>query len=124
MNNLEVNSSKVNQACDVQRTNDRASANLVTINERVNLTKNQYEVLKTICHTYDESISDYMQEALIEAMRFDIEEGNFCDTLLEKINNDDKSKNNSPPPSPPAPVAPDLMKSDLDLLKKLRTEAL
>ena len=26
-----------------------------------------------------------MQEALIEAMRFDIEEGNFSDALLEKI---------------------------------------
>jgi hypothetical protein len=52
-------------------------------------------------------------------MRFDIEEGNFCDTLLEKIDSDDKSKNNS---SSPAPPAPDLMNSDLDLLKKLHTQ--
>jgi len=29
-------------------------------------------------------------------MRFDIEEGNFCEALLEKINSDNKTKNNSP----------------------------
>jgi hypothetical protein len=60
-----------------------------------------------------------MQEALIEAMKFDIEEGNFCDTLLEKIDNDNKRKNNSPS-SPP--IAPDLMNSDLDMLKKLQAQ--
>ena len=59
-----------------------------------------------------------MQEALVEAMKFDLEEGNFCDALLEKIDNDDKSKNNSPS----SPLAPDLMNSDLDLLKKLQTQ--
>ena len=31
-----------------------------------------------------------MQEATIEAMKSDIEEGNFCDTLLEKIDNDER----------------------------------
>jgi hypothetical protein len=55
-----------------------------------------------------------MQEATIEAMKSDIEEGNFCDTILEKIDNDGKSKNNSPPP--PGSLSPDLMNSDIDLL--------
>jgi hypothetical protein len=54
------------------------------INEKLNLSGSQYEVLKIICDTYKQSISDYMQEALIEPMRFDIEEGNFCDILLQK----------------------------------------
>jgi hypothetical protein len=63
------------------------------------LKKDQYEVLKIICNTYQTSFSEYMQQALVEAMRFDIEEGNFCDALLEKIDNYDKSKNNSPLPS-------------------------
>ena len=63
-----------------------------------------------------------MQEAMIEAMKFDIEEGNFCDALLEKINNDDKSKDNSSHSSSPGPLSPDLMKSDLDLLNKLQTQ--
>ena len=70
------------------------------------------------------SFSEYMQEALVEAMKFDIEEGNLCDTLLEKIDNDDKAKNNSRSSPSPAPLAPDVMKSDLDLLKKLQTHIL
>jgi DNA-binding winged helix-turn-helix (wHTH) protein len=43
---------------------------LVTISEKVHLTKDQYEVLNIICNTYQESVSQYMQEALVEAMRF------------------------------------------------------
>ena len=62
----------------------------VTIMERVNLTKNQYEVLNIICN--EESVSQYMQEALVEAMRFDIEEGNFSDVLLEKLDEGNKNK--------------------------------
>lgn len=65
--------------------NNENNEELVTINEKVNLTKNQFEVLNIICNTYEESISQYLQEALVEALRFDIEEGNFSDVLLEKI---------------------------------------
>jgi hypothetical protein len=54
-----------------------------------------------------------MQQALVEAMRFDIEEGNFSDALLEKIGCEDSKNDNSPP---------DLINSDLDLLKKLQTQ--
>jgi hypothetical protein len=62
------------------------NSELVTINEKVNLTKEQNEVLQMICNSYEMPISEYMQEALVEAMRFDIEEGNFSDVLLEKEN--------------------------------------
>ena len=55
--------------------NNSKNSDQVTITEKVNLTKNQYEVLNIICNTYEESISQYLQEALVEAMRFDIEEG-------------------------------------------------
>src|SRR5438552_17016018 len=65
---------------------------IITINEKVNLTKQQHQVLKIICDTYETSFSEYMHQALVEAMRFDIEEGNFSDTLLEKIGGED-SKN-------------------------------
>ena len=58
---------------------------LVTISERVNLTKEQNEVLQMICNSYEMTVSEYMQQALVEAMRFDIEEGNFSDILLEKL---------------------------------------
>ena len=65
------------------------------------------------------SLSEYIQQALVEAMRFDIEEGNFSDALLEKIGGEDSKKDNN---SPASPFAPDLMNSDLDLLKKLHME--
>jgi DNA-binding winged helix-turn-helix (wHTH) protein len=60
----------------LQTNNKEDHEELVTITEKVNLTKNQYGVLNIICNTYEESVSQYMQEALVEAMRFDIEEGN------------------------------------------------
>jgi hypothetical protein len=62
------------------------------------------------------SFSEYMQQALVETMRFDIEEGNLCDALLEKIRAEDSKKDNT------SPFAPDLMNSDLDLLKKLQAQ--
>jgi len=79
--------------------NNSKNSDQVTITERVNLTKNQYEVLNIICNTYEEPVSQYLQEALVDAMRFDIEEGNFSDVLLEKITdkkeNINKEKNSS-----------------------------
>ena len=77
------------------KNKDTVDDDIITINEKVNLTKHQHEVLNIICNTYQISISEYMQQALIEAMRFDIEEGNFSDTLLEKIGSEDSKKNNS-----------------------------
>jgi hypothetical protein len=77
--------------------------------------------LKIICDTYEISVSEYMQQAVLEAMRFDIEEGNFSDALLEKIGGEDSKKDKNSPPSP-ASIDPDLMKTDLDLLKKLQTQ--
>ena len=65
---------------------------VISITEKINLTKKQYQVLNIICNTYEESISQYLEEALVEAMRFDIEEGNFCDALLEKIGEDNSKK--------------------------------
>src|ERR671931_292716 len=94
---------------------------VITINEKVNLTKQQHQVLKIICDTYEISLPEYMQQALVEAMRFDIEEGNFSEALLEKIGVEDSKKDNSPPSSPSASLAPGLTNSDLDLLKKLQT---
>jgi hypothetical protein len=79
--------------------NNSKNSDQVTITERVNLTKNQYEVLNIICNTYEEPVSQYLQEALVEAMRFDIEKGNFSNVLLEKITdkkeNINKEKNSS-----------------------------
>jgi hypothetical protein len=95
---------------------------LIIINEKVNSTKRQHQVLKIICDTYQMCLSEYIiQQALVEAMRFDIEEGNFCDALLEKIGREDGKKDNSSPWSSSASIAPSLTNSDLDMLKKLHT---
>jgi len=77
---------------NTQNKNKASIDDVITINEKVNLTKQQNQVLKVICDTYETSFSEYMHQALVEAMRFDIEEGNFSDTLLEKIGGED-SKN-------------------------------
>ena len=77
---------------NTQNKNKNSIDDVITINEKINLTKQQHQVLKIICDTYETSFSEYMQQALVEAMRFDIEEGNFSDALLEKIGGED-SKN-------------------------------
>ena len=71
---------------------DQMEDDYVTLNEKVDLTKKQYEVLKIVCDTYQKSIPEYMQEALIEVMRSDIEEGNFCDALLDKLGGEDQEE--------------------------------
>jgi hypothetical protein len=56
------------------KNKDTVVDDVITINEKVNLTKHQHHVLKIICDTYETSLSEYMKQALVEAMRFDIEE--------------------------------------------------
>ena len=86
-------SSSICSSASRGQTNDEDSIDaIVTINEKVNLTKQQHQVLKIICDTYDISFSEYMQQSLVEAMRFDIEEGNFSDALLEKICSEDSKR--------------------------------
>jgi hypothetical protein len=97
------------------KTYSKDPANLVTINEKVNLTKDQHEVLNIICDTYQISISEYMQEALVEAMKFDLEEGNFCDVLLDKIKDEDEDKKKNNNSSSPLTS----MNNELDMLKSI-----
>jgi hypothetical protein len=91
------------------KNKDTVVDDVITINEKVNLTKQQHQVLKIICDTYQISLSEYMQQALVEAMRFDIEEGNFSEALLEKIGGEDSKKDNNSPSST-SPASPNLMK--------------
>jgi len=111
------NSSSLKSIHNDNKNKDTADSH-ITINEKVNLTKQQHHVLKIICDTYEIPLSEYMQQALVEAMRFDIEEGNFSDALLEKIGGEDSKKDNSSSTS----VAPGVTNNDLDLLKKLQTQ--
>lgn len=55
----------------------QSAGNTIVINEKINLTKNQYEVLNTICKSYEKSVSKYMPGALAKSMQSDIEDGGY-----------------------------------------------
>jgi hypothetical protein len=57
----------------------------VMINQQITLTKNQFELLKIISKAHDKSISEYIQIAVVETMKTEIEFGDFCDILLDKL---------------------------------------
>jgi regulator of replication initiation timing len=112
LNNLSSSSAATSSPSKVTHTyENKDPINIVTIKEKVNLTKKQNEVLQMICNSYQMSISEYMQEALVEAMRFDIEEGNFSDILLEKIDEGKKKENSKS-------IRPGSVKDELDKLHK------
>ena len=79
---------------DTQNKNKDSIENVITVIEKISLTKDRHHVLKIIYDTYEMSLSEYMQQALVEAMRFDIEEGNLSDALLEKVGGEDSKKDN------------------------------
>jgi hypothetical protein len=107
-----TSSSKLTNTHNKNKNKDSIDDIIITINEKGNLTKQQYQVLKIICDTYEISFSEYIQQAIVEAMRFDIEEGSFSEALLEKIRGQD-SKNDK---SSRSSVAQGLRNNDLDLL--------
>jgi hypothetical protein len=60
----------------------------VKINQQIILTKDQFELLKIISKAHNKSISEYIQKALIETMKNEIEFGDFCDILLDKLDDE------------------------------------
>jgi hypothetical protein len=87
MNNSTSAVSSKKSESEIFPNHSNKQDDFITITEKITLRKKQYEVLKVICDTYRFSLSQYMQEVLIEAMKSDIDEGNFCDVLLKKIRN-------------------------------------
>jgi hypothetical protein len=112
---VDSHSSSTKSTPEHNKTKD-AVHKTITIVEKINLSKKQHEVLNMICNLYEISISDYMKEALIQSMKNDVEDGNFCDVLLEKLDGADKKKKNSSPPS-----AANTINDDLEMIKKLQT---
>jgi hypothetical protein len=51
------------------RNKQEGDDDFVTITETIKLKMEQYEVLKIICDTYRLSLSQYIQEVLVEAMK-------------------------------------------------------
>ena len=120
VSSLSSTATSSSKLTNTQNNNKDSMDGMITINEKLSLTKPQHQVLKIICDIYETSVSEYMQQALVEAMRFDIEEGNFSDALLEKIGVEDSKQDNSSPSSS-ASLTTDFTNSDLDLLNKLHT---
>jgi hypothetical protein len=57
----------------------------VKFDQQIILTKDQFEFLNIIAMAHDKSISEYIQKAVIETIKNEIEFGDFCDMLLDKI---------------------------------------
>jgi hypothetical protein len=60
----------------------------IKINQEIVLTKDQFELLKIISKAHNKSISDYIQKAIIETMKNELEFGDFCDMLLDKLDSE------------------------------------
>lgn len=60
----------------------------VVLNQQIILTKDQFELLKIMSKAHDKSISEYIQKAVLETMKNEIEFGNFCDILLDKLDSE------------------------------------
>ena len=61
---MNASSSRSTGSSEVLR--DQRGNDYVTLTEKVDLTKKQYEVLNIVCTTYGKSLSEYMEEALAQ----------------------------------------------------------
>lgn len=78
----------IHEPDDDMQVKDAVRESNIVINEQIVLTKDQYELLKVISASSNMSISRYIHKAVIETMKTEIEFGDFCDRLLDKLDND------------------------------------
>jgi myosin-crossreactive antigen len=65
------------------------------INESIKITKKQNEILVMVCDLYEMKIGEYIKDALIESLKEEITDGDFCGLLASKLDEnkkEDKSK--------------------------------
>jgi len=79
--------SKVGSDCDESPAVVQPDSH-IKLNQQIILTKDQFELLNIISKAHDKSISKYIQKALIETMKNEIEYGEFCDILLDKLDSE------------------------------------
>ena len=65
-----------------------------TINEPIKLTKKQNEILTMVCDLYEMEVGEYIKDALIESLKEEITDGDFCGLLASKLD-DGKKANKS-----------------------------
>jgi hypothetical protein len=56
-----------------------------TINESIRITKKQNEVLALVCDLYEMEVGEYIKDALIESLKEEITDGEFCELLASKL---------------------------------------
>ena len=61
-----------------------------TINEPIKLTKKQNEILTMVCDLYEMKVGEYIKDALIESLKEEITDGDFCGLLASKLDNEKK----------------------------------
>jgi myosin-crossreactive antigen len=66
----------------------------ITINEPIRLTKKQNEILTMVCNLYEMKVGEYIKEALIESLKEELTDGDFCGLLASKLD-DNKKENKS-----------------------------
>jgi myosin-crossreactive antigen len=62
-----------------------------TINESIKLTKKQNEILTMVCDLYEMKVGEYIKDPLIESLKEELTDGDFC-KLLDDGKKADKSK--------------------------------
>lgn len=82
-----ISSTKTGYADSLVPDVTQSESNL-QLNPQINLTKDQFELLNIMSKAHDKSISEYIQKAVIETMKNEIEFGDFCDILLDKLDSE------------------------------------
>ena len=62
-----------------------------TFNEPITLTKKQNEILTMVCDLYEMKVGEYIKEALIESLKEEITDGEFCVLLASKLDDGKKA---------------------------------
>ena len=63
-----------------------------TINEPITLTKKQNEILTMVCDLYEMKVGEYIKEVLIESLKDEITDGDFCGLLASKLDDCKKAR--------------------------------
>jgi myosin-crossreactive antigen len=65
-----------------------------TLDEPIRLSKKQNEILTMVCDLYEIKVGEYIKDALIESLKEEITDGEFCVLLASKLDDDKKVNKN------------------------------
>jgi myosin-crossreactive antigen len=54
-------------------------------------TKKQNEILRMVCDLYETEVGEYIKDALIESLKEEITDGDFCGLLASKLDDSKKA---------------------------------